>query len=84
MTAVSGRRLGRWVFTLAAAAVLVGCASGESPPTELQVVAVAPRKFPVYERSCSPGQGCVFGPAWTDATTCTEWSRDGCDTATRL
>jgi hypothetical protein len=31
-----------------------------------------------YERSCSPGKGCVFGPAWTDV------ERTGCDTRNRV
>lgn len=31
-----------------------------------------------YERSCSPGKGCVFGPAWTDV------ARTGCDTRNRV
>lgn len=33
---------------------------------------------PGYERSCSPGKGCVFGPAWTDV------ERTGCDTRNRV
>lgn len=34
---------------------------------------------PGYDRSCSPGDGCVFGPAWSDDVT-VEGGRDGCDT----
>ncbi len=32
-----------------------------------------------YQRGCKPGQGCVFGPAWTDDTDAPH-GRDGCDT----
>lgn len=32
-----------------------------------------------YDRSCSPGHGCVFGPAWTDDTT-NLLGHNGCDT----
>lgn len=32
-----------------------------------------------YERSCSPGAGCVFGTSWSDATDAPE-GRNGCDT----
>ncbi|SDI60955.1 Protein of unknown function [Rhodococcus triatomae] len=32
-----------------------------------------------YERGCSGGQACVFGPAWTDANDAAH-GRDGCDT----
>ncbi|MCP9274105.1 HNH endonuclease family protein [Mycolicibacterium arenosum] len=31
-----------------------------------------------YDRSCSPGRGCVFGPAWKDV------ERTGCDTRNRV
>lgn len=34
---------------------------------------------PGYERSCSPDDGCVFGPAWTDASSA-PLARNGCDT----
>ncbi|KRB76498.1 hypothetical protein ASE01_12120 [Nocardioides sp. Root190] len=38
------------------------------------------RPHPVgYERGCSPGEGCVFGPAWTDDNDM-EFGRNGCDT----
>lgn len=33
---------------------------------------------PGYERSCGPGKGCVFGPAWKDV------DRTGCDTRNRV
>ena len=32
-----------------------------------------------YDRSCSPGHGCVFGPAWSDDTTAAG-GHNGCDT----
>lgn len=34
---------------------------------------------PGYDRSCSPGDGCVFGPSWSDDTDA-RWSHNGCDT----
>lgn len=34
---------------------------------------------PGYDRSCRQGRGCVFGPAWSDATDA-PMSRNGCDT----
>jgi len=44
---------------------------------QLNVVLVLPN-VPGYERSCSPGKGCVFGPAWSDV------ERTGCDTRNRV
>lgn len=35
-------------------------------------------QLPGYERSCSPGKDCVFGPAWTDT------EHTGCDTRNRV
>lgn len=32
-----------------------------------------------YDRDCGPGDGCVFGPEWSDATGAPD-SRNGCDT----
>lgn len=32
-----------------------------------------------YDRDCGPGDGCVFGPDWSDATDA-PLSRNGCDT----
>ena len=43
----------------------------------IRVVPVLPN-VDGYERSCSPGKGCVFGPAWTDV------ARTGCDTRNRV
>jgi hypothetical protein len=31
-----------------------------------------------YDRSCSPGKGCVFGPSWSDDTTAAG-GHNGCD-----
>ncbi len=47
----------------------------------LTVVRVVPRRpqVPGYERECSSGQGCVFGPEWTDDTQAS-LGRNGCDT----
>lgn len=40
---------------------------------------VEPGTVPGYDRSCSPGDGCVFGPAWTDDTAA-PLAHNGCDT----
>lgn len=47
----------------------------------LASVAVVPRRPNIdgYDRSCSPGAGCVFGPAWTDDTA-SRLGHNGCDT----
>lgn len=44
----------------------------------VEVVPLRPN-VPGYERSCSPGDGCVFGTAWNDATSAPS-GRNGCDT----
>ncbi|APE33446.1 deoxyribonuclease [Nocardia mangyaensis] len=44
----------------------------------VRVVASRPRPGG-YERGCKAGQGCVFGPAWTDDTDA-PGGHDGCDT----
>lgn len=36
-----------------------------------------------YDRSCSPGRGCVFGTAWTDDSTAA-MGHDGCDTRNNI
>lgn len=36
-------------------------------------------KVPGYDRSCSPGRGCSFGPAWSDDVD-QEFGHNGCDT----
>ncbi|MFC4377638.1 HNH endonuclease family protein [Nocardia halotolerans] len=45
---------------------------------QVRVVAARPRPGG-YERGCKAGQGCVFGPAWTDDTDA-PGGHDGCDT----
>jgi hypothetical protein len=46
----------------------------------LETVALGTRtKVAGYDRSCSPGDGCVFGPAWSDDTTAAG-EHIGCDT----
>lgn len=44
------------------------------------VITGLPPSTPGYERSCAPGAGCVFGPAWTDDSDGVEWGHNGCDT----
>ncbi|MFG1929950.1 HNH endonuclease family protein [Mycobacterium sp. NPDC048908] len=44
----------------------------------IPVVAKLPQ-VPGYERSCSPGKGCVFGAAWNDPA-----DTSGCDTRNRV
>lgn len=63
----------------------VAPAPGSPSRTELEqllgrvrVVAQRPQP-PGYDRGCRAGQGCVFGPAWSDATTAAD-GHDGCDT----
>ena len=47
--------------------------------TSLETVTVRARtKVAGYDRSCSPGHGCVFGPAWSDDTTA-PGGHNGCD-----
>jgi len=47
----------------------------------LERVEVIPERpdVPGYERDCGPGEGCVFGTAWSDATDA-PLSHNGCDT----
>ncbi len=48
--------------------------------TSLESVTVRTRtKVAGYDRSCSPGHGCVFGPAWSDDTKAAG-GHNGCDT----
>jgi len=48
--------------------------------SSLETVTVRARtKVAGYDRSCSPGHGCVFGPAWSDDTT-VAGGHNGCDT----
>lgn len=44
---------------------------------KLRVVA-HPAHAPGYQRSCRPGRGCSFGPAWTDDNDDPRWGHDGC------
>lgn len=44
---------------------------------QVQVIPQRP-SVPGYERSCSPGAGCVFGQRWADVT------RSGCDTRNEI
>ncbi len=68
---------------LALAAAVATPADADNPPDVAQLlpqVQVVPRLpyVPGYERSCSPGEACVFGPAWTDV------AHTGCDTRNRV
>jgi hypothetical protein len=48
--------------------------------SSLETVTVRARtKVAGYDRSCSPGHGCVFGAAWSDDTTAAG-GHNGCDT----
>jgi hypothetical protein len=51
----------------------------------LSHLAVVPRRpyIPGYQRSCSPGDKCSFGPAWTDDNN-TPNGHDGCDTRNQV
>lgn len=46
--------------------------------SEVEVVPARPNA-PGYDRSCSPGAGCVFGTEWNDATDA-PMGHNGCDT----
>ncbi|NLG56082.1 MAG: HNH endonuclease [Rhodococcus sp.] len=60
-------------------------APGSPTRAELSVLLDAVTTVPArprpggYERACSHGQACVFGPAWTDINDAAH-GRDGCDT----
>jgi len=52
--------------------------------TALQSLPVAPASpLPGYDRDCSPGHGCVFGPAWSDDVD-VGGGHNGCDTRNDL
>lgn len=85
------RRRRRAAVVVVAALVAAGSAAGwrwvsDSPldPVqtvsldEVRIVAVAP-SIAGYDRSCSPGDGCVFGPAWSDDVS-VDGGHNGCDT----
>jgi hypothetical protein len=64
------------------AAVLCGCSViseqlGPASAAGLRVVVVLPA-VPGYDRSCSRGHACVFGPAWADVAS-PGAPLDGCD-----
>lgn len=46
--------------------------------TRVRILADRPQ-IPGYERDCGPGEGCVFGTEWTDATNVPD-GHNGCDT----
>lgn len=60
-------------------------APGSPPQAEIErllgEVSVVPERPHVggYERGCGTGEGCVFGPAWSDATNA-PLAHNGCDT----
>jgi hypothetical protein len=56
-------------------------ATGRAVLAALAHTRVLPRRpFPGgYDRDCGPGDGCVFGTAWTDDTTAPD-GHNGCDT----
>lgn len=47
------------------------------------VPTAAPGAAAGYERSCSPGDGCVFGTSWTDDSAAA-MGHDGCDTRNNI
>lgn len=88
------RRAGALVLTVLAFALLVRCAGpggsdaqapgspdGAHVAALLEAVTVVDERvsMPGYERSCSGGAGCVFGPAWSDHTDA-PGAGNGCDT----
>lgn len=77
----------RLLWVLAAAVVAVAALTVwprvATPPPELVVADEEPAFVPGYERGCSPGQGCVFGPAWSDDVT-VRLGHNGCDTRNDL
>jgi len=71
---------------VAAARALIGClataaCSSASRPDLVGVIVTVtpPVTQPGYERSCAQGEGCVFGPAWSDDVT-VRCGHNGCDT----
>lgn len=74
-----------WVLAaaLVAAALLTVWPRVALAPPGVAVVESAPGFVPGYERGCSPGQGCVFGPAWSDDVG-VRLGHNGCDTRNDL
>lgn len=63
-----------------APAAPVGLADATEVHGLLGQAAIVPElEVPGYERSCSKGDGCVFGPAWSDDVT-VAGGHNGCDT----
>ncbi len=84
------RRLGAFVISGVIAASLQGCDSelrfrgtddGDTTAATLESVQLVPRRPDVdgYDRDCGRGDGCVFGPAWSDDVD-VEGGHNGCDT----
>ncbi len=86
---------GRLLAPLVAALLLAGCGGWSAAPVapapgspsraqleqllaEVRVITERPRPGG-YERGCGHGQGCVFGPSWTDDYD-GPGGHDGCDT----
>jgi len=72
------------------ALLVAGCAAvhpapGSPPRSEVERLLAAVEvvenrpEVPGYERSCTSGSACVFGPAWSDDTS-SPGGHDGCDT----
>jgi hypothetical protein len=60
--------------------VPVGTLDAATAAATLPAIPVAPAADPGgYERDCGPGEGCVFGPSWSDDVN-VEGGRNGCDT----
>lgn len=93
LTLAGGVRLLRATASVADAASLTTESSANTAPgatsgglqeevlrllRQAQVLARQP-DIPGYDRSCSPGDGCSFGPAWTDDSNAPD-AHNGCDT----
>lgn len=72
------------VLVVLAAVVAAVVLVRPTPPQGVQVVPDSSLgTVPGYQRGCQPGQGCVFGPAWSDDVT-VEGGHNGCDTRNDL
>lgn len=67
------------VVVAVAAAVLAWSRIVEDPELDDVRVIAAATTTAGYNRSCSPGDGCVFGPAWSDDVG-VSGGHNGCDT----